>query len=230
MELNDLLRAIVPLTFLAVWALSSILNKEANPLPNRPPQGFGPRPGGLPPGQRPPARAGAPVARDPTLRWGDPAAGAGPGLRRPQALSEDEVLVIRAEPTRAAGQPLPRPGSGTAAVRRTARAKAAPTTVPKRAEAKISRPLGGTTGLTRPGPGARALDDLAPLQGTQPGAASQPLSTVSVASRSNTIAASLSENSAYWRSLLNSRGKIREALVLNELLQPPLSMRRRRSI
>ena len=36
MRLEFLLQFIVPLTFLAIWALTSLLNRDAQPLPPRP--------------------------------------------------------------------------------------------------------------------------------------------------------------------------------------------------
>ena len=49
MRFEVLIQFIVPLTFLAIWALTSILNRDAQPLPPRP--GRPPGPGGMrPPG------------------------------------------------------------------------------------------------------------------------------------------------------------------------------------
>ena len=42
MKLEILLQFIVPLTFLAIWALTSLLNRDAQPLPPRPNRGLGP--------------------------------------------------------------------------------------------------------------------------------------------------------------------------------------------
>ena len=42
MKLEFLLQFIVPLTFLAIWALTSLLNRDAQPLPPRPGAGRGP--------------------------------------------------------------------------------------------------------------------------------------------------------------------------------------------
>src|SRR5262249_37789374 len=50
MRLEILIQFIVPLTFLAIWALTSILNRDAQPLPPRPGRPVGPG------GQRPPNR------------------------------------------------------------------------------------------------------------------------------------------------------------------------------
>ncbi|MBV8609400.1 MAG: hypothetical protein JO034_18335, partial [Singulisphaera sp.] len=54
MRIDNLFQFIVPLTFLTIWALTSLFNREAQPLPprsNRPPGPPGPRPG-LPPAPR----------------------------------------------------------------------------------------------------------------------------------------------------------------------------------
>jgi hypothetical protein len=45
MRLEFLLQFIVPLTFLAIWALTSLLNRDAQPLPQRPGTARGPVPG-----------------------------------------------------------------------------------------------------------------------------------------------------------------------------------------
>src|SRR5215472_16137044 len=42
MRLEILLQFIVPLTFLAIWALTALLNRDAQPLPPRPNRGLGP--------------------------------------------------------------------------------------------------------------------------------------------------------------------------------------------
>ena len=55
MRFEILIQFIVPLTFLAIWALTSILNRDAQPLPPRP--GRPPGPAGV----RPPGRVGGQV-------------------------------------------------------------------------------------------------------------------------------------------------------------------------
>src|SRR5882757_7591377 len=64
MDLDTLLKAIVPLAFLAIWALTAVFNKEGNSLPARsqgPPNPYGPRPV-VPP------RVAAPSDRPPPQR------------------------------------------------------------------------------------------------------------------------------------------------------------------
>ena len=86
MRLDILLQFIVPLTFLAIWALTSLLNREAQPLPPRP--GRSPVPGGPRPGMGAPmAGRGDPVGpiairdRRPACDAGCRAAGPGPMVR-----------------------------------------------------------------------------------------------------------------------------------------------------
>ena len=86
LHLDNLFQFIVPLTFLAIWALTSLFNREAQPLPPRggaaePPRTGRDRNGG--------SRGDAPVRalnRDPSLRWSPPAGGPiKGGPRRPAA-------------------------------------------------------------------------------------------------------------------------------------------------
>ena len=55
MRFEILVQFIVPLTFLAIWALTSLLNRDAQPLPPRP--GRPPGPGGVRPQNRAPGQA-----------------------------------------------------------------------------------------------------------------------------------------------------------------------------
>ena len=75
MRLEFLLQFIVPLTFLAIWALTSLLNRDAQPLPPRP--GAGRMPGPGPGSGSGPNRGGAgggftPSARGELARTGSP--------------------------------------------------------------------------------------------------------------------------------------------------------------
>ncbi len=77
MRFEILIQFIVPLTFLAIWALTSLLNRDAQPLPPRP--GRPPGPGGVRPQNR---AAGQAAPRPP-----------GPGAPPPQP----EAAALRAE-------------------------------------------------------------------------------------------------------------------------------------
>ena len=72
------------LTFLAIWALTSLFNREAPPLPQRtgrpqPPGGPGSGPGGA-------VLRSEALNRDPSLRWAPPAAADRPVVRRPRPV------------------------------------------------------------------------------------------------------------------------------------------------
>lgn len=229
MDLEDLLRAIVPVTFIVVWALSSLLNRENKPAPiNRPGQGFGPRPGGGGVGggagmpNRPGERMSTSVSRDPTLRWGP----TGSSENRAGARQDDDVLVIRPEPTRAAGALLPRPGSsaGSAAARRAARARAIQAASPKRAEPAASKPLAAAPGLNMPQQIGRTLELLPPLTATPAQAANPPPAAPSAAAGAKGTTSESMPNFDF-RRLVTARDRMRDAIVINEVLQPPVSRR-----
>jgi hypothetical protein len=222
-DIEEVLKAIVPLTFLAIWALTSLFSRDAKPQVGRPAQGLGPRPGG--PGPAPPPRPGNPaMARDPAVRWGNPPGTETAIPRRIPGRPDEEILVIRSETGRAAGPPLPRPGAGAAAAKRTTRPKAAPTTAPKRAEPTAARPLSGSTAST-PYQNLTQQLDIAPLSTQQatPGVTPQPQKPAYELPAKGP-ATPLSE----LRLLIGSRDRIREAILLNEVLQPPIAYRRGR--
>ncbi len=112
MKLEILLQFIVPLTFLAIWALTSLLNREAQPLPPRP--AHGPVPGGGRPGMGAPLagrgdpsgqsrypanrRPPAPVAERPAqARWsGTPVQGRSGSTMRPGG-ADDGIVILESE-------------------------------------------------------------------------------------------------------------------------------------
>jgi hypothetical protein len=210
MGLNDWSNFIVPLTFLAIWALTSLFNREAKPLPNRP--GSRPVP---PPGPRPGERVGGPAGRDPTTRR-PVAQGFEP--RRPAPGRDEDVLIIQAEPIR----PTPPKTGAGASARRVARAKLPPETAPKRIEPATSRPL--VTGLGLP-----------PQQITKPlvvGPLAAPPSSLTATPVATKAAPATKPPTTPSEPLLaravRSPERLREAIVLSEILQPPLVLRRGR--
>jgi hypothetical protein len=226
MDLEEVIKAAVPLTFLAIWALTSLFNREAKPMPGRPMQGLGPRPGGPAAGPAAGPRPANAMARDPAVRWGNPAGtpATGAGTNRPLGRTDDEVLVIRSEPTRAAQPPLPRPGA--APPKRTVRAKSAPAAPPKRPEPSPSRPLAGTTGPALSQHLARPLDSTS-LSGTAAAnAASDAAAAVYDAKPKSATTLALYD----LRSLAGSRDELRKAIIINEILQPPVSRRHGRRV
>jgi hypothetical protein len=223
MHIDNLFQFIVPLTFLAIWALTALFNREAQPLPPR--TGRPQPPGG--PGMGGPSTPVRPESlnRDPSLRWSSPV-GDRPAARRP-ARPDDSILIIE-ETQRSPATTSTRSSAG-AAPRRGSRARQAPAGSPKRPEPASSRPLSGALGsqlpisqqMSRP----LALDPLAmphsPLLATGPRNLSQ---TVSEATRMPDRPVPVTDD---FRLLLNNPAKLREAVIVNEILQPPLALRRR---
>ena len=109
MRFENIFQFIVPLTFFAIWALTSLFNREAQPLPPRSgrplgPNGPRPTPSASPDALRPVESGADRSQRDPTMRWSKPSAPDRPPARR-TATSEDfdnDVLRIPAEPARRA--------------------------------------------------------------------------------------------------------------------------------
>lgn len=162
-----------------------------------PPRGqpIGPRPGGLPPAPRPP------VSRDVSQGWPSPASSPAPPQVKPKAPSTDtdDIFVIRGD-----ADPFVRPGRGQASARRQSRTRpAAPPKAPEPAAPKrLATPL--PTGLiTAP------IDVKLNAQSFANTPPPQPLTAP---------AHPLAE-------LIRSPGRLREALLLNEILGPPRSLR-----
>ncbi len=209
---DQLIRLIVPLSFMAIWAITSLFNRESKPMP---------RPGGTPmPGPRP---------GEPTMRWGPPNGDLNAAASRRGSANgaDDDILVIRPSPTLRPGQPRgSQGGAGGLAPRRGSKAKPA-SVPPKRAESVSTRPkLAGVTQnvnqqLTR------SMLDLSPLTTAAPSATSTTvgLSTAATAPAKSTYIAP----STVLAISLRDPSRLREAFLVNELLQPPLALRARRA-
>ena len=210
-NLDQMIRLIVPLSFLAIWAITSLFNRESKPTPIRPPGAnpLGPRPG------------------EPTMRWGPPPPGNsptnGPVRRGARNGDDDDILVIRSNTPARPGQTRPNQGGGGAiGLRRGAKVK--PVAAPaKRAESVSTRPkLAGVTQnvnqqLTR------SMLDLSPLITAAPSATSTTvgLSTALSAPAKSTYIVP----STVLAISLRDPTRLREAFLVNELLQPPLALR-----
>src|SRR5512142_3336320 len=228
MRIDNLFQFIVPLTFLAIWALTSLFNREAQPLPSRTgraPNPPDPRPGGgLSTSPRPPERRPEPLNRDPNQRWANPTP-----PRRPAGRPDDEILIIEPEPRRMAPTSAAPPRPGTAASKRPARARPAPPAA-KRPEPAPPRSLSSSMGgMTHP---------LARLQEIDLHRDSQAKSVPPEGQRhdltklpANDPPRTLFRPGAISfdaRGALVTPSTLREALILNEILRPPLAIRRPR--
>jgi len=206
---EQLIRAIVPLTFLAIWALTSLFNRDSKAFPQRPaggPMPLGPRPG------------------EPTLRWTPPPP---PQPRNPGArqvpLGDDDILILPPDPMRIRpGQARP---AQPAAPRRNNRGKPqAPQ--PRKPEAPAARQkLSGVNQLVNQqlaNPvGMTPLTTIAPMAtSTGSDLASAPTSASRTTAPIPTISTLI--------PLMNDPARLREAFLVNELLKPPLALRRLR--
>jgi len=225
MHIDNLFQFIVPLTFLAIWALTSLFNREAQPLPPRvgrpqPPNGPGK-------GVASATVRSEALNRDPSLRWSSPPAGDRPVSRRPAGRPDEEILII--EETRRPSAASATRSSAGGATRRGARTRTAPAGTPKRSEVISPRPLTGALGSTIPIPQQMTrqleLNPLAmphsPLLASAP---SNITSTVSEPTRMPSRPVPITDD---FRLLLNNPAKLREGIIVSEILQPPLALRRR---
>ena len=272
MKFDILIQFIVPLTFLAIWALTSILNRDAQPLP--------PRPGGRPPGPGGPqslnrlpaplvtrqtapgrpssqlsqaapsqATAGAATATERAAGWsGTPPAPLPRDRIAPRPVSDkldDAIVYLESEPpARGLSRPSSTSGSnaeGTGAPQTSGRStRSGPS---RRSARGRSTPSGGNSATKSEPETRRALSDqvgqamamerskpleIVPLSASM-APLSRPLSQASTASGLSvqTPASSPAVSSADVRKMLRNPGKLRELVLLSEILQPPLSIRRR---
>lgn len=229
MKIDQLFQFIVPLAFLAIWALTSLFNREAQPLPprtGRPPDPDGPKPSDRSPTVRPGEHRLESPPRDPTLRWSPP--GAEPSAaRRPPARPDDEIVILESEIRRPVAPPRPRPDAGTSP-RRAARTKPVTTASPKRPEPSSPRALSGSGSMPLTPQLTRSVD-VKPLLALP---TSAPLTNVEASNASKAIpirpVSQDATHSADFRPSMVSPDKIRESIIMSELLQPPLALRPRR--
>lgn len=225
MRLNDLYPYIVPLTFLAIWALTSLFNRDAQPLP---PRNAGGRPFGPPgpaPGQRPaPVRPGE-VRTEFASRFVNP-----PGQRppyapppRPQQLGDDKDIVILETEVRK----VPPGQGGSRSSNAPGRKLQKPPKAPRSAGLKKADTTGGLEHLERPPssmPPATALTKLS--------IADSPLNAPSTLAGTKTESISRAEpdgralTSDQIRELFTSPQRLRESILLSMVIAPPPGARR----
>ncbi len=215
-NIEGLFKLLVPAIFLILWALNQIFNKEGTPARSRPGTGgpLGPRPGGLPPAPRPLDRSIA-TGREPSRPSTPP-----PGGSRAR---DDEIVIIQSETTR----PLtsPRPTNGASGARRA-------TSRTRSGRPPASRPPADSSPVNRSKPPSSAsLFEVPPSPATSMGITVPPSTTGRPGENTNLstplligvdppiTASSIAES-------LKRRATIREAILINELLNPPLSLRR----
>lgn len=150
MRLGDLMQYIqyiVPLTFLAIWALASLFNREAQPLPPRVGNGREPRPDGPRPGLNTSVATGRPPDRILDRRDAEPTSA---GLRpspadrvataRPTRSLDEGIVVLESDPRRASPPAAVRP-AGSVPRRVAGRGRAVADAAAKRTEPPVARAL-----------------------------------------------------------------------------------------
>ena len=218
---ESLIRAIVPLSFMAIWALTSLFNRDTKPKPT-------PRPALRPDG----SRAGvAARAGEPTLRFGSPTGGSTTplGARRPAPRQSDDdgIVILSSETSRLDRDREQRliPTSTTA--KRASRGK--PLVPQRKAEPAPRRAkLAGVSQNVNQHLTTTNLE-LTPLA-TMPPVASLGLAGAGSAA-AVVVQSGIQTGGGVRPSVglgLSDPARLREAFVLNEILQPPVSMRARR--
>lgn len=203
-----ILRAIVPISFFAIWVLTNLFNRESKGFPARtapPPSNPGPRP------------------TDPSMRWGVTPSSQAQGIRR-VPIGNDDILIIQNDPARS-GRPVQIRPLQVAGVRRVVNNRQEATAPPKKVEPPLSRPkLAGVSQsvnqqLATPS-GLTSLTTIAPMTTTTgsdlANAPSSPSKTSEVVTISTLI------------PLMRDPRRLREVFIVNELLQPPLALRGRK--
>jgi len=243
-----MLQFIVLLTIMALWALTSLLSREAQPLPPRPARGQGPdgprpapamsRGDSLGPARYPETTdrlpATGPERRAPA-RWSEASAVARPTSGR--GLGVDDGIVILESDARTVRSPSGGLSpSSTAANRRGAPARRSsrgrsPSSTPAAKPAEPGRPRALTTLVTQ----SMAQRRNRPLEITPLAAPlaqiGSPLTQISAGApieHPGSPDSAPAFTALSLRTMLANSTKLREVALLTELLQPPLALRRRR--
>lgn len=203
MRFDSFYQFLVPLTFLAIWALTSLFNREAQPLPPRSGRAPGPN------GPRPTADR---ISRTSSARSG--------GVR-----PEDEIRIIDSEPRRPS--PTPKPRVAPPAARRGAKTRGQTPSASKKVESSPSRsmgiPMSPSMAADMGTPQSLISLSLPPSPLLSDFSVEAPGTDESRARAAQPIAIHAIE----VRKLAASPARIRESFILSELLQPPLALRGR---
>lgn len=254
MRLEFLLQFIVPLTFLAIWALTSLLNRDAQPLPPRPGAGRVPGParggagGGFSPSARgdltrpvSPARPTSPVVdRTAPARWSSATVQGGRPGSVPTRAVDEGIVIIESETRGTQGPSSFSPSAAASGARATrvtsaaarkaaTRVRSTPAAPAKAIEPERPKALTGLVGQSLSQKRARHLE-IAPL--STPLA---PISSAPLTGASQTPAPEVARTAALpdvpslsiddLRAMLASPKRLREVALLGELLQPPVTLR-----
>ncbi len=239
-----MLQFFVLLGIMALWAVTSLLSREAQPLPPRQPRRPGPDPArpSFVPNQANPTTAAhqfGSLDRPASESFSSPRRSDPNGPPRPRParapLIDEGIRILEAE-TRAMVRPgSPPSASGPAganrrgiSVKRTSRSRAA-SAQPKPAESAKTRALTNLVTESMAQKRNRPLE-MAPLSNLLL-PSNSPLTEVSTAPRAdwnNSTNTATSFTGDSLRELLKNPTKLREVAFLTELLQPPVALRGRR--
>lgn len=259
MQIEVLLKAIVPLSLLAIWALTALFNREGKPLPNRvggpSANPYGPNPGSAvgsgvtsrplrpapPPGRPSPAPrpatlpnsvAPSSVNRPPTLRWGPPGSGVSGGGTSRTVGNDDDIVIIETSPGRpGSSSDCPSPGVGTYSGQ--GRGVGPARRSKPKAVAGPPRPTRSSEETSTPDRGLSGVSQSVNQQLSASSMTVQPLSVQSIASSVVVVgdaSGRLDHGPSPARSViaaLHDPIRVKEAILINEILSPPVSMRKR---
>lgn len=252
-RLEALSQIIVPLIFLAIWAITSLLNRDAQPLPQRPA-----RPGGRPGPNAlgPAARRSEPSSLPGSTRRpggeGPPRNGSDrrPGEENPQAsprparrptpsgtndadvyLIDDQVLFVDPVGRAPSSTPLPErtytpPEARTSAARKSSKSRREDANRGRSSKDGVStqRALSEQVGNSLSQNRGKPLA-LSPLTSNLTSLGSSSLRVASAAAAVTPNEERPALEAADVRRMLADRPKLREVAILTELLQPPVSLR-----
>ena len=228
MRLDSLYQYMVPLAFIAIWAMTSIFNRETQPLPprtSRPPGPNGPRPASpRSTDWRPESTPRESLSTRPSSGPGSPPTAPRPGVRR-----DDDILIIEGEPRRGSAQTGGRVASSPA--RRGSKTRSAGLSAPGRVEPV--KPSQLSSSLLHPvNPPSIQSEVLSHTQSLKPlSLPPSPLLTTpnDEAAKTQAGRALVSEldsfSSAEIRRLVQIPARLREGFIVAELLKPPVSLR-----
>jgi len=214
---DALIRLIVPLSFMAIWALTSLFNRESRVKPGTRPTPLRPNPGPMT----------GPRSGEPTLRWNTPMApnrSTNPPGRTPIRVGGDDgIVILSSENMRNERETGGRTVLGLGGKRPT---KGKPVVPPRKAEPSPPRSkLAGVSQNVNQHLTNTNLE-LTPLMAMPPGSAMPSLGLSSLPTATPDMIGAIPRTAT--AIALNDPKKLREALLLNEILSPPVSMRNRR--
>ena len=221
-RIDSFYQYIVPLIFIAIWAVTSLFNREAQPLPPRSGRPQGPN------GPRPAATTSRSSEWRPETTPRESLL-TRPGSQnlpsRPGGRKEDDILIIEAEPRRTSAPSTPRVGASLP--RRASKTRSTGQASPRGADPVTPRNL--SLSMTRPeNPPTIQSQSLKPLVLPPSPLLTTPNDEAAKTQAGRALVSQLdSFSSEEIRQLVHIPGRLREGFISAELLKPPLALRGR---